>query len=66
MASSLSDLVNNFAEGIHEIKGKYGHENKNCESCEINYKYCGCFFNYTDFKDDLCCNKNYKKKLMKP
>ena len=43
MASSLSDLVNNFAEGIHEIKGKYGHENKNCESCEINYKYCGCF-----------------------
>ena len=23
-------------------------------------------FYYTNFKDDLCCNKNYKKKLMKP
>ena len=61
MASSLSDLVNNLAEGIHKAKCKYRHKNKNCESCEIKYKYCECCFNRTKFKDNLCCNKNYKK-----
>ena len=28
MASSLSNLVNNLAEGIHKIKCKYEHHNK--------------------------------------
>ena len=28
MASSLSSLVNNLAEGIHEIKCKYKHDDK--------------------------------------
>ena len=28
MASSLSNLVNNLAKGIHKIKCKYGHDNK--------------------------------------
>ena len=37
MASSLSNLVNNLAEGVHRIKCKYGHDNKNCEICEIKY-----------------------------
>ena len=28
MASSLSNFVNNLAEGIHEIKCKYMHDNE--------------------------------------
>ena len=35
MASLLSNLVNNLAEIIHEIKCKYGQDNKNCETCGI-------------------------------
>ena len=54
MASTLSNLVNNLAEGIHKIK---------YTNCKV------CCFKYTIFKDDLieykflCCNKNYQKKL---
>ena len=33
MANSLSNLVNNLAEGIHKIKCKYGNEYKQCEIC---------------------------------
>ena len=35
MASALSNLVDDIAEGIHKIKCKHRHENKNCETCEI-------------------------------
>ena len=35
MASSLSNLVNNFSEGIHKIKCKPAHKNKKCETCGI-------------------------------
>ena len=41
---------------------------KKCETCGIKYKYCDCFLEYADFKDDLikykrlCC---YKKLSMK-
>ena len=28
MASSLSNLVNNFSEEIHKMKCKYGHDDK--------------------------------------
>ena len=28
LASSLSNLVDNLAKGIHKIKCKYGHDNK--------------------------------------
>ena len=64
MASSLSNLVNNLSEGIHRIKCEFGHNNKKCETCGIKYKYCHCFLEYANFKDDLieckclCCNKN--------
>ena len=51
MASSLSNLVNNLSEGIHRIKFKYGHNDKNCETCRIRNKYCDCFTEYTNFKD---------------
>ena len=42
MASSLSNLVNND-----------GHDDKTSETCRIKYRYCDCFFEYTNFKDDL-------------
>ena len=57
MASSISNLVNTLAEGIHRIKCEYEHGNKNCK----------CFRKYTNFKDNLikykclCCHKNYQK-----
>ena len=66
---SLSNLVNNLSEGLHRIKCKYGHDDKKCETCGTNYKFCHCFLEYTNFKDDLieykglCCNKNYQCKF---
>ena len=36
MASSLSNLVNNLSKGIHKIKCKYGHDNKNGKLVELN------------------------------
>ena len=67
MASSLSNSVKNIFERIHKIKCKYGHDDKNCETCEFKYQYCDCFLEYTNFQDDikeyrcLCCNKNYQQ-----
>ena len=69
MASSLSNLVNNFSEGIHGIIRKYRHDGKKCGTCRIKYKYCDCFLEYTNFKDNLieykclCCTKNYQHKF---
>ena len=36
MASSVSNLVNNLAEGIHKTKCKYGYDDKKCETCGNN------------------------------
>ena len=47
MASSLLTLVNNLSEGIHKIKYKHGDNDKRCENCVIEYKYCNCFLEYT-------------------
>ena len=69
MASSLSNLVNSFSEGLHRIKYKFRHDDKKCEYCGIKCKYCDCFLEYINFKDDLIgykclrCNKNYKHKF---
>ena len=66
MTSSLSNLVDNLAEGIYKIKYKYGHENKKCELCEIKQKDCDCHLEKTHIKDDLIvykclhCDKNYE------
>ena len=71
MASSLSNLVNILSERIHKIKCKYKHDDKKRETCGIKYKYCDCFSEYMNFKNDLieykclCCNKNYKHKFDK-
>ena len=43
MPSSLSNLVNNISPGVHGIKCKYEHDDKQCETCRIKYKYCDCF-----------------------
>ena len=73
MADSLSNLFNNLSEGVNRIKCKYVLDENKCETCEIKYKYCNCFLEYADFKDELieykclCCNKNrqhqFDKKL---
>ena len=69
MTSSLSNLVNNLFEGIPRIKCTFEHNNKKCETCGIEYKYCDCFLEYTNLKHNLiqykclCCNKNYQYKF---
>ena len=71
MASLLSNLVNNLADGIHRTQCKLGHDDKNCETYAIKYKYCDCFLEYANFKDDLIeykclsCNKSYQQNLTK-
>ena len=69
MVTSLLNLVNNLAEGIHKIKCKCGHNNKKCKTCGIKFKDFEYFIQYTSFKDNLieykclCCNKNCQKKF---
>ena len=70
-ASSLSNLANNIAEGIHKIRYKYGNDNKKYKTCGIRYKNCECCLEYTNVKDVLVvynclfCNKNCQKYLRK-
>ena len=42
IASSLSNLVNNFPQGTHEIKCKYGRDDKKFESYGITCEVCNC------------------------
>ena len=39
MGSSLSHLVYNLSEGIHQIKCKYGHNDKKYEACGIKQRF---------------------------
>ena len=53
MASSLSNLVDNLAEGIHKIK---------CKDCNYFLEYES--FNYNLIKYEcLSCDKNYSNKI---
>ena len=69
MSSTLSNSANNFSEGIHRIKCKFGHDASKCETFGIKYKYYNFFLEYINFKDELieykclCCNKNYQHKF---
>ena len=69
IASLLSNLVNNLSEGLHRIKCNLGQDDKKSETCGIKYKYCHCFLEYTNFKDDLIeykclsCNNSYQRRF---
>ena len=64
MVRSLSNLINDLAEGIYKIKCKNENDNRKYEMCGTKYKDCDCFLEYTSFKNDsieckcLCCNEN--------
>ena len=64
MAILLSIFINSLSEGNHRVKCKYGQDDKRYETCRIKYKYCNCYLEYANFKDDLIerkclfCNKN--------
>ena len=51
MASTLSYLVNNISEGIHKVKCKYGHNEKNVKLVELHSKNATGFFEHVKFKD---------------
>ena len=53
MASSLSNLVDNFAEGTHRTK---------CKDCDCFLEYESVKDNFTQYKC-LSCNKDYSNKL---
>ena len=53
MESSLSNLVNNVAQGIHKIKCKNERDDQKCETCGIKYKDCDCFLEHINFKNGL-------------
>ena len=69
MASSLSGLVNNLAEGVHKIKCKYEHNNKKIEPCGVRYKDCEWCLKYPSVKNYLIeykyiyCSKICQKKF---
>ena len=50
MAWSLSNFVNNLAEGIHKIKCESEHDNKKCERVELNTKVPTAFLNTQTLK----------------
>ena len=57
MASSLSNLVDNLAEGTYKIKCKHRYDNKKCEACGIKYKDCDWCLQYTNDKNCLILRK---------
>ena len=69
MATLFSNPANNnLAEGIHKIKCKYRHSEKNVKTCGIKYKDCDCFLEYTNFKQNVdvyVVIRIIKKSLMK-
>ena len=71
MASSLLDLANNLSERIHRIKYIFENYDKELGKCEIKYKHCNGFLEYSNFQDDLIkykclvCKKNCQKMFNK-
>ena len=45
MTRSLSNFVNNLSEGIHKIKYKIGHNDKNVKCVELNINIVTAFLN---------------------
>ena len=50
MASSLSNFVNNLSEGIHRIKSKFEHDDKNVKLAELNLSIATLFLNTQTLK----------------
>ena len=54
-----------FLKKFMELNANSRHDDKNRETCETKYKYCDCFLECTNFKDDLieykclCWKKSY-------
>ena len=63
MASSLPNLTDNLAEGIHKIKCQYEHDNIKCETCGIKYKDCECYLAYENLRDDKDFDKDLQKQF---
>ena len=69
IASLLSNLVTKLFEELHRIRCKLEHDNKKWEACGSKFRYCDCFLEYINFKDDLIeckclsCNKSYRRKF---
>ena len=53
MVISFSNLVDNLAEWIYEIRCKYVHEKKKWETSRIKCKKCESCLKYTNVKEDL-------------
>ena len=57
-----------FLKEFINLNVSSGMTTKNVKQVELN-KYCDCFLEYKNFKDDLieykclCCNKNYQHKF---
>ena len=47
---SLSNLANNLSEGLHKIKCKLGHDNKNLKHVELNISITTVFTNTQTLK----------------
>ena len=45
MVSSLSNLANNLSQGIHRVKCKCGHDDKNVKHVELNISIATVFLN---------------------
>ena len=58
-----------FLKELIKLNVKTNTMIKKCETFRITYKYCDCFLEYTNFKDDLieykclCCNINYQQNV---
>ena len=62
MASLLTNLVDNLAQGIQKINGKYGHGKRKCEECSIKYKDYECFLKYANVESVHVVTRITKKK----
>ena len=53
IASSLSTLVDNLSEGIHKIKCKYRHGNKNGKDADLNTKIASAILKHNYMKKQI-------------
>ena len=50
MASSISNIVKNLSEGVHRVKCKFGHDDKNVKHVELNVSIAAVFLNTQTLK----------------